>query len=255
MTGDILQTRRTIDKPAIDKNQLRLWLLTCAIALLVVTMSGCQQLGKQARTELPIPDPILDTSQLDNVRFQSPQQAPGGGGQAGTPGMLNRQSHRLKLDGPVINVEESSDQSQLISAVNFRGNTTLQTHQLRRNIATRPGRFYDPDKLQQDVQQLWKMPEIARVNGPYIEQRDDGVIVTFDIEERNTVAKVEFIGNRGVDDRTLRKESGLDEIGHLDVHRIRMNRVSKNSIANAAFHELKLKSRKETKQRTLRLFS
>ena len=224
MTGDILHTRQTINKPAIEKNQLRLWMLTCAIAFVVASMSGCQQLGHQARTALPVPDPILDTSQLENVRFQSPGSGSrgGGGGQTGPAGILNRQSHRLELDGPVITVEESTDRSQLISAVNFRGNSKLSTHHLRRNIATRPGRFYDPDKLQQDVQQLWKMEEIAKVNGPFIEQRDDGVIVTFEIEERNAIGKVEFIGNRGIDDRTLRKESGLDEIGHLDVHRIRI---------------------------------
>jgi len=226
MTGDILQTRNKTNAPLIEKNQLPLWVLTCAIALVVASMSGCQQFGKQFQTALPVPDPILDTSQLENVRFQSPQGMGGGGpagqGQAGTPGMLNSQKHRIKLDGPVINIDDTTDRSQLIAAVNFQGNSSLATHQLKRNISTRPGRFYDPDKLQQDVQQLWKMPEIARVNGPYIDQGADGVTVTFGIEERNTVANVEFIGNRGIDDRTLRKESGLAEIGHLDVHRIRM---------------------------------
>lgn len=224
MTGDILQTRHKTSAPLIEKNQLSLWVLTCAIALVVASMSGCQNFGLQSNSALPVPDPILDTAQLENVRFQSP----GGSGQrqnagaAGTPGLLNSQSHRLKLEGPVINIDDNTDRSQLVAAVNFTGNSSLADHQLKRNISTRAGRFYDPDKLQQDVQQLWKMPEIARVDGPYIDQGENGITVTIGIEERNTVGTIEFIGNRGIDDRTLRKESGLGDIGHLDVHRIRM---------------------------------
>ena len=155
MTGDILQTRNKTNAPLLEKNQLPLWVLTCAIAFVVASLSGCQNLGKQFQSALPVPDPVLDTSQLDNVRFQSPQgsgsQGSGsrGAGQAGTPGLLNSQSHRVELDGPIINIDENTDRSQLISAVNFTGNSILKTHQLRRNLATRPGRFYDPDKLQQ----------------------------------------------------------------------------------------------------------
>jgi outer membrane protein insertion porin family len=220
MTGETLQRRdEKIAVPAVRPTHPSALALLCAlVAGAVLLTSGCQQMGNHRTSQLPVPDPILDTSQLDSVRYQSPQ----GGGAAGSPGLLNRESHRMKLDGPVINVEENADRSQLIAAVNFRGNTKLPTHHLKRNISTRPGRYYDPDKLQQDVQQLWKMPEVARVNGPYIEQSPDGVTVTFDIEERNTVANIKFIGNRGINDRTLSKESGLEEFGHLDVHRIRM---------------------------------
>ncbi len=223
MAGENLQTRYVeVVTPTAHPPQTSVRAVLCALLVgsLVTITSGCQQMGQYRNAQLPIPDPILDTSQLDSVRYQSPQ-APGGGA-AGTPGLLNKQSHRMNLDGPVINVEDSADQSQLIAAVNFRGNSSLPTHHLKRNISTRPGRYYDPDKLQQDLQQLWKMPEIERVNGPYIEQGPDGITVTFDVEERNAVAQIEFIGNRGINDSTLRKESGLDEIGHLDVHRIRM---------------------------------
>lgn len=190
-------------------------LLACTLAMLG-GISGCHQFAGGNQNSLPVPEPVLDMSQLESVRFQSPQ----GSGQA--PDLLNKQSHRMKLDGPVITVEDDADPSQLISAVNFRGNSKIATHELKRNIATRIGRYYDPDKLQMDVQQLWKMPEIERVNGPYINQSPDGVTVTFDIVERNKVIDIEFVGNRGINDKTLRRESGLEEMGHLDVHRIRM---------------------------------
>ncbi len=227
MTGETLQTRD--DKVAApDSNLVHRYVRAAVCAPLIVVMLlfsfGCQQLSPYRTAELPVPEPVLDTTQLDSVRFQSPGSgsSQGSGSSAGTPGLLNSQSHRVKLEGPVINIEDSTDKSQLIAAVNFRGNTSIQTHQLKRNISTRPGRFYDPDKLQQDVQTLWQMDEIERINGPYIEQSPNGVSITFDIEERNAIGDIEFIGNRGISDSTIRRESGLDEIDRLDVHRIRM---------------------------------
>ena len=204
--------------------------LICCVVVAVATLAGCQNLSQQADPSLPIPDTLLDTSKLDNVRFQSPGGSgsrTGGGsgsrtGAAGGPSLLNDESHRVRLDAPVLQVDDHVDQSQLIAAVNFRGNSSLAAHQLQRNISTRPGRYYDPDRLQQDVKTLWKMAEIEKVNGPFIEQGAQGITVTFDIEERKTVTEVKFIGNRGVKDRTLLNESGLDNIGHLDVHRIRI---------------------------------
>ena len=221
MTGEILQPiKRNAARNGVSRTSL-ISVVFGAVTLVLISLSGCQQLHQNSVGSLPVPEPVLDTSQLENIRFQSPQ-GPGGGQTQATPTLLNDQKHRMLLDGPVITVEDNADRSQLISAVHFRGNTSLATHQLQRQISTRTGRYYDPDKLQQDVQQLWKMPEIAKVNGPFIEQRDDGIIVTFDLEERTTVGKVDFIGNRGISDRTLLKESGLEDIGHLDVHRIRM---------------------------------
>ncbi len=110
----------------------------------------------------------------------------------------------------------------MIADVIIKGNQLLPTHHLTRKIRTRPGRYFDPDKLQQDVDQLWKMPEISRVNGPFLNRTPDGVIVTIEVVERNTISKVEFIGNRGISDRALKKETGLEDGSPLDVHEIRM---------------------------------
>ena len=66
------------------------------------------------------------------------------------------------------------------------------------------------------------MPEISRVNGPYLKNTDEGIIVTIEVTERNTIGQVEFIGNRGIADRTLKKETGLEDGKPLDVHEIRL---------------------------------
>jgi hypothetical protein len=62
-------------------------------------------------------------------------------------------------------------------------------YHLTRNIGTRPGRYFDPDQLQQDVEKLWRMPRIKRVNGPYIDRTPEGVIVTFEIVERKHIQR------------------------------------------------------------------
>ncbi|MEL7500082.1 MAG: POTRA domain-containing protein [Planctomycetota bacterium] len=188
------------------------WLL-----LLVPFFTGCLT-SNSMLSELPIPPSVVDTTQLDNVRYQSPDTM---------TGSSNHVTSRNRLpfveDQQAIREQPGSEQAgQRIAAVKVIGNTTIPEHRVLRSISTRPGRFFDPDKLQQDVNQLWRMPEIKRVKGPYLEQTDAGIVVTLEVEERQAITKVEFIGNRGIADRTLKKETGLEDGRPLDVHQIRM---------------------------------
>ncbi len=114
------------------------------------------------------------------------------------------------------------DPSNVIANVVFRGNHVLQDYQLSRNIGTRAGRFFDPDQLQTDVDTLWRMPQIKRVNGPYIDKTPNGLLITIDIEERKHIQSIDFIGNRGLTDRALKKETDLEINQPLDLHKIRM---------------------------------
>ena len=104
----------------------------------------------------------------------------------------------------------------------IKGNKTVPEHQLLRNIRTRPGRYFDPDLLQQDVDQLWRMKEIKRINGPYIERTNDGIVVTIEVVEKQLISTVEFVGNRGLSDRALKKHTGLADGQPLDVYEVRM---------------------------------
>ena len=114
------------------------------------------------------------------------------------------------------------DKKNLVSQVIVTGNQNLATHQLLRNVSTRSGRYFDPDQLQQDIGRLYQMPEIRRINGPFINRTEDGVVVTIDVVERNQMVQVEFIGNRGITDKALKKETGLEDGAPLDSHEIRM---------------------------------
>ncbi len=102
------------------------------------------------------------------------------------------------------------------------GNDVLPMHVLKRNISTRVGRFFDPDLLQHDVDRLWRMPEIRRVNGPFIKETSDGLIVTIEVVERQLIHSIQFIGNRGVSDRDLQKMTNLKDGAPLDLNAVRM---------------------------------
>lgn len=191
-------------------------LIAYALAVIITApFAGCQT-SQLANKELPVPPAVLSTDQLDNVRFQSPDSYDSGS---------NRVFSRNSLpDYPQQTTESAArpDASQIVADVIVTGNRYVPTHQLLRNVSTRKGRYFDPDKLQRDVDQLWRMPEVSKINGPYLENTSNGVIVTIDVVERNTINKIEFIGNRGLTDRLLSKEVGIEDGDPLDVHEIRM---------------------------------
>jgi outer membrane protein insertion porin family len=114
-----------------------------------------------------------------------------------------------------------ADSTQLVKEVVIKGNRRLPTHHLTRNMGTRAGRYFDPDRLQEDTDRLWRIQDISRVNGPYVEQTPEGVIITIEIFERNVINAIKFIGNRGFTDRKLLKESGLEVGGPIDVYQVR----------------------------------
>jgi len=191
--------------------------LGATVVLSVLLAVGCQTSAPLARTAIPVPPDSLSTDQLDNVRFQSQDY-----GSSAQDQLLNE---KLRSYAPPQASDSQStvvDRSQLVADVIFTGNRYLQNHQLTRNIRTRSGRYFDPDKLKQDVDQLWRMPEIRRIQGPYLDKTPDGVIVTINVEERNAINQVEFIGNRGISDRALQKTAGIELGDPLDTHSIRL---------------------------------
>lgn len=119
-------------------------------------------------------------------------------------------------------IVQDENKANVVHDVILKGNQTVPTHHLLRNIRTRPGRYFDPDLLQQDVNDLWKMKEVQRVIGPYIDRSEQGVTVTIEVVERQLVRNVQFVGNRAITDRALLKETGLTDGQPLDVHEIKM---------------------------------
>lgn len=139
-----------------------------------------------------------------DVRFQSPDTPP------------------ARAPAPPPDVGGLPNPEALIAEIRVTGNERLAEHQVLRNVGSRPGRYFDPDVLKKDVEQLWRMPEIKRVNGPYLERTPLGYIITIDIEEKPFLDTVEFVGNRGISDRALKRHLSITDGQRLDVYEIRM---------------------------------
>lgn len=189
-----------------SRNQLGMFAALFAIASLT---SGCGIFNQPIESPAPsLHDQMPFSGARPNtmIRLQSPDDDP-----SPNSGIGNQKALR-----------SVADQANIVKDVVLRGNRTVATHQLMRNIRTRPGRYFDPDMLQQDVNDLWKMKEVHRVVGPFIDRSADGIVVTIEVVERQLMQSVQFIGNRAITDRALRKETNLTDGQPLDVHEIKM---------------------------------
>lgn len=216
-------------------NRQTYYLPAILVAVSGLLLSGCQtQQLWDANTALPVPPKVLDQETLQGVRFQSPG---GSGSRGGATGGSGSRSDFLpepeKRESDVVpDFEQLAEtgnglKPDVVKSVVITGNNYTPTHHLTRNIRTRQGRYFDPDKLQQDVNTLWRLPEIKKVKGPYLDRQADGIVVRIEVEERQRLSTVSFIGNRGISDRKLQKKTGLEDGSPMDVHEIRM---AKNAI-------------------------
>lgn len=169
--------------------------------LLALIGSGCQALDLQ---NLQTPAGVM--------RLQSPDRMP--------PAV----APQLEESSDALPGESASPASagDVVADVIISGNQRVPEHHLLRNIRTRPGRYFDPDMLQQDVDQLWRMKEVKRINGPYLERTERGLVIRIEIVEKALISTVEFVGNRGISDRALKKHTGLEDGQPLDVYEVRM---------------------------------
>lgn len=121
-------------------------------------------------------------------------------------------------------LEGQMGQSQVVQEVVIEGNRRVPTAEIMRQLKTRPGRYFDPDLLQQDVQAIWKMSTIRRVHGPFLNRTGEGITITFQVEEHPFISELKFVGNRVLSDSYLRKETGLEAGKPLNDFEVRMAR-------------------------------
>ncbi len=167
---------------------------------MLLSLAGCQSmLTPQA------PDAWSQTA----FRAQSPDQ---------TAGVTLDRIDVQDVAEPV----SAAAQRNIVADVVVRGNNRVPEHRILSNVKTRQGRYFDPDVLQQDINQLWRMAEIKRVNGPWIEETDQGVIITIEVVEKQTLSSIKFVGNRAITDRKLKKTAGITDGQPLDVFEVKM---------------------------------
>ena len=150
----------------------------------------------------PTTAPPPKTVPIEQVRYQSQDETESRGQ------LFDPSNQQFYVDSEL---EGQLGQRQVVQDVVIEGNRRVPTAEILRQLKTRPGRYFDPDLLQQDVQAIWKMSTIRRVHGPFLNRTGDGITVTFQVEEHPFISELKFVGNRVLSDSYLRKETGLDE--------------------------------------------
>ncbi|MFV1965601.1 MAG: outer membrane protein assembly factor [Pirellulaceae bacterium] len=109
------------------------------------------------------------------------------------------------LPGGMPNAAEN----EMVAEVHITGNETVGTEEILRHLRTRKDRRFDPEVLQADKRRLMTKGKLRDVR-IYTQRLNEGVVVTFEVFERPTIRYIRFIGNRGVGEKPLLKESGLE---------------------------------------------
>ena len=118
---------------------------------------------------------------------------------------------------------EASDNAngQRVLDVRVIGNERIAKNRIFAKLKTRPDRPFDPDLLQADAQELMLMKEFRNVR-PFVQEKDGGVIVTFEVQEKPRIDAINYYGNRAITDRGLAKETGIKKGDPLDLYSIRL---------------------------------
>jgi len=140
---------------------------------------------------------------------------PGGAGGAQAPPQEVKpkfREHVQSQDGLPLR-RESGD--AVVLDVRVIGNRTVGIHKILEQLHTRKNRFYDYETVLGDVRRLNDMGSFDHVTFQ-LDERDDGVLVTFKVRERRMITQVVFHGNRRLNDRELKGRVGIDKSDPLN---------------------------------------
>ena len=96
-----------------------------------------------------------------------------------------------------------------VAGVVVTGNRTTPLSKVLSLLKTRKGRPFDAEMVQADVRRL-AASNLFRDVRTYTHDTPEGVQVTFEVFERPVVEYVKFIGNRGISDRSLRRQVSIN---------------------------------------------
>ncbi|MDY0092975.1 MAG: outer membrane protein assembly factor BamA [Candidatus Vecturithrix sp.] len=89
-----------------------------------------------------------------------------------------------------------------IRGVAVQGNTVIPESTILAQITSAPGSNYDPERISQDIQQVYDLGLFETV-AVQADEMDGGVSLTFVVQERPFISKIEFIGNKHLKDERL----------------------------------------------------
>ena len=111
---------------------------------------------------------------------------------------------------PVIPAAMPASESEMVVEVRIVGNKRTPTEKLMRYIQTHPNRPYNAEIVGEDVRRLNSSGLVDNVRPQYQDAPNGkGRIVVFQVFERAVIRSVDYVGNRKIKTKTLRKETKL----------------------------------------------
>lgn len=96
----------------------------------------------------------------------------------------------------------SADAPKIVS-VSVSGNTHVPTDQILSVVKAKAGDPFDPQVVQQDLQNIFALGYFADQVPPLIDQRPDGIAITYRVIENPVITAIKFDGNAHVPSDTL----------------------------------------------------
>jgi len=112
------------------------------------------------------------------------------------------------LDAEEIEASRLPQTPQVVADVKIVGNQSVRSSQVRAQLRTRPGRTFDPQIVQDDVRRLAETGHFANVR-THKKGTPNGIVITYELFERPTINYVKVLGNEGIKDSVLIRESGV----------------------------------------------
>jgi outer membrane protein insertion porin family len=143
-------------------------------------------------------------------------QGMGPGGLNSIPSTLfgSQKKTEPEASGPTLSATDET-----VADVRIAGNKTIPTSQVLNQLQTRAGRPFDPALVQRDVRKLATRGWFVDVQPTY-EQASNGRVVIFTVVERPVIRYVEYLGNSGIRDKKLTKETDLKVGGPVDPYAV-----------------------------------
>jgi outer membrane protein insertion porin family len=130
---------------------------------------------------------------------------PFGGGAAGMPPGPAGPDKAPTYQAPIF---EKKERGEPVISVRIAGNDVIDESRIRTHLQTRVGRDFDPEVVRADVRRLSTTGMFRNVR-TYRRAVEGGVEVTFEVFELPMIRHLRFVGNKGIKEKALRKESEL----------------------------------------------